>query len=111
MPTYDFQCLKCDKPFEVIESIKAYSGQGTCPSCGNASRERIFSSDIQFIGAAVESAEYNPAFGQVVKNKAHRNELAKAKGLIEIGNEKPASIHKHSDQARAERLKKSWDEV
>lgn len=111
MPTYDFQCLKCDKPFEVIQSIKAYEGSGSCPTCGNTSRERIFSSKIQFIGASVENAEYNPAFGQVVKNKNHRAELAKQKGLIEIGTEKPSTIHKHFDDARADRRKRSWDEV
>lgn len=111
MPTYDYNCEKCDTPFEITESIKTYDGRGQCPTCGNVSVERIFSHKVYFVGSAVQHAEYNPAFGQVVKNKQHRDELARRKGLVEIGNEKTESIHKHYEQAREERLKKSWDEV
>lgn len=111
MPTYTFLCPKCEVNFDTVESIKTYDGDGECPTCKNVSRERIFSHKIHFIGAAVQHAEYNPAFGQVVKNKQHRDELAKQKGLVEIGNEKPATVHKHFDDARADKIKKAWDEV
>lgn len=111
MPTYKFLCQKCDVNFETVESIKTYDGDGECPTCQTTSRERIFSHKVHFIGTSVQSPEYNPAFGQVVKNKQHRDELAKRNGLIEVGNEKPETIHKHAEQTRADKLKKSWDEV
>lgn len=110
-PTYEFECLKCEKNFETIESIKDYDGDGQCPTCGNISRERIFSSKVLFIGTKVENAEYNPAFGQVVKNSQHRKELAKQKGLIEVGTEPPEKIHKKFESDKQEQLKKSWDDV
>ena len=84
MPTYPYNCLKCDQEYEAFKSIKEYDGQDPCPGCGNIG-ERVFSSDIQFIGASVESAEYNPGLGCVVKNKKHRDEIAKSRGLVEIG--------------------------
>ena len=111
IPTYEFFCKKCDSVFEVVESIKEYDGDGECPTCRNISTERILSAKIHFIGAAVESPEYNPAFGKVVKNKHERKELAKRHGLEEIGNEKPENIHKKHHADRIEKLKKSWDEV
>lgn len=109
IPTYEFICQKCDKVFETVESIKEYDGDGECPICKNVSRERILSANIQFIGTKVESAEYNPAFGQVVKNKNHRNELAKERGLIEIGNEKPETVHKITERNRIDNAKRRWE--
>lgn len=110
IPQYDWRCAKCDKEFDLVQSIKGYDGRGTCPTCGNVSRERIIKG-VHFIGAAVENAEYNPALGQVVKNSRHRADIAKQKGLVEIGNEPTEKIHKKFEQDRAEKLKKSWDEV
>lgn len=110
-PTYEFFCKKCKKDFETVESIVEYDGDGKCPKCAKVSRERIFSANIQFLGTAVQNAEYNPAFGQVVKNKQHRDELAKRHGLIEVGNEKTQTMHKLADETKAYNRKKSWDEV
>lgn len=111
MPTYEFNCPKCEEKFETFESIHSYDGDGECPKCGNVSRERILSANIHFIGTAVQSPEYNPAFGQVVKNKNHRAELAKRNGLVEIGNEKPEKLHKAAEETRADNHKRSWDKV
>ena len=109
MAIYEWRCQKCDIQFETVQSIKEYNGKTSCVTCGNETSERILSADVYFIGAKVESAEYNPAFGQVVKNKRHREELAKARGLIEIGNEKPDKIHKKFESDRIEKRKKEWD--
>ena len=111
MVTYEWRCNKCEVEFETMQSIKDYDGQTSCPTCGEVTKDRILSANIHFIGTSVESAEYNPAFGQVVKSKRHRDELAKQKGLIEIGNEKPESIHKKFEQDRAEKRRKTWDEL
>lgn len=34
MPTYDYECKKCDKVFEVFQSIKAEKLK-ICPECGS----------------------------------------------------------------------------
>lgn len=111
MPTYAFHCPKCEVDFETTESIKTYDGDGECPTCKNSSNERVFTGRVHFLGTKVESPEYNPAFGQVVKNTKHRNQLAKERGLVEMGNEKPERVHKHFDDERASKLKKAWDDV
>jgi putative FmdB family regulatory protein len=36
MPTYEFLCQKCKKPFELIQSLDAYERQKNrfkCPKC------------------------------------------------------------------------------
>ncbi len=108
---YDYFCAKCDKDFEIEESMSEHKGPGECPTCKNISNERIFSKNIQFIGTAVQHAEYNPGLGQIVKSSQHRKDICKEKGLIEVGSEKKESMHKHFDDQRAEKKKKMWDNL
>ena len=44
MPSYDFVCQDCRKPYEVRISMSAYSdGEGReCPGCGSTNVERAF---------------------------------------------------------------------
>ncbi len=113
MPTYDWLCEKCSLEFETTESIKEYSGKAPCVFCGQIA-QRIYSRcTFHHTGAKIESAEFNPGLGRVTKSKAHRAELAKQLGAVEVGNDfhEPDSVHKHFDTSREERLKKSWDDV
>ena len=106
-------CEGCGCEYEVIKSITEYSkapAQDKCPIC-NKIGYRVFSCNIQFTGTKIEDAEYNPALGMITKSKRHRDEIAKRKGLIEIGNENPETIHKHFDKSREEARKKSWESI
>ena len=105
MPIYDYSCLQCG-PYEVYQSIKAYDGRDACPGCGSVGN-RIFTPTL-IIGASVESPEYNPGLGCVVKNKTHRAEICKARGLEEIGNEKPSSMRKKAQEIRDDRRNKKY---
>ena len=110
---YDFLCEKCDLEYEVIERISEYTGHKSCTMCGNDCI-RIFSKvRIHLTGTAVQDAEFNVGLGKITKSKAHRDELAKQLGVVEIGNDfkKSEKIHAHFDSAREDKLKKSWDDV
>lgn len=110
---YDWLCQKCDLEFETIDSISEYTGHKSCTICGNDCI-RIFSRvRIHLTGTAVQDAEFNVGLGKVTKSKNHREELAKQLGVVEIGNDfkKPEKVHKHFDSERADKLKKSWDDV
>lgn len=110
MPIYDYFCESCKKEYSVIKSIKLYDGKDLCPDClklGN----RVFSCDVNFLNAKVESAEYNPGLGCITKNKRDREEKAKRLGLIELGNENPEKLHKNYDKQREDKRKKEWDEL
>ena len=66
---------------------------------------------MTFSGTAVQNAEYNPGLGCVVKNKAHRDELAKRKGLVEVGNDFKGGegMQKHFDKKRDEAREERWN--
>lgn len=109
MPTYDYDCEKCDKPYDVVRSITEYDKNGPideCPQCGNIGN-RVFSVTT-FLGEKVESSEYNHGLGCVVKNKKHREEICKKKGLVEIGNEKPSQVRKNTERERKEKSSKPY---
>lgn len=46
MPTYDYVCQDCGKPFEIRASISGYSKGVTprCPDCGSPKAIRTFTS-------------------------------------------------------------------
>jgi putative FmdB family regulatory protein len=110
MPTYEYTCQKCDLSTEVVKSIHEYQSPEHCTQCGNL-LIKVFSGRVHFVGTKIEDAEYNVGLGEVTKSKRHREEIARRKGAIELGNEKPDSVHKHQERILSDRLKKSWDEV
>jgi len=110
MPIYDYACEKCDNDYEIIKSIKDYDAKDPCPTCGNIGR-RHFSTQIFFTGTKSEDAEYNPGLGTVTKSKKHRDELAKRMNLVELGNEKPETVHNIFDKSREEKRKKAYDDI
>jgi putative FmdB family regulatory protein len=45
MPTYEYVCLKCEKPFVITESLTEHGTHKVrCPNCKSAVVERTFSS-------------------------------------------------------------------
>lgn len=110
MAIYDYSCEKCDINFEVIKSIKEYDGKDQCPQCGNIGT-RILSCQIYFAGTKIEDVEYNPGLGCITKSKKHRDEIAKSRGLIEVGNECPEKTEQRYTKQREDKRKKSWDDV
>lgn len=93
-----------------MKSIHDYDGKDPCPKCGTIG-QRVLSSKIHFIGTKIEDAEYNVGLGAITKSKKHRDELAKRQNVVEIGNEKPETVHSVFDKGREEKRKKSWEDL
>lgn len=107
--TYEYRC-GCGHVFDVIKSYKHIDQEERCSLCNDVAVRAFVPSRLHFTGTKVEHAEYNPGLGCIVNNSQHRKELCKQRGLEEIGNEKPESLHKHFDKAREEKWEKSWNE-
>lgn len=110
MPTYDYQCDKCDKPYEVTKYMSEYDGKDLCPDCGNQGR-RLFTCNVYFTGTSVKDAYKCPALGQIIKSDYDRSEAAKRKNVVEIGNDfgSPDKLQTHFETKREEKRKKNWE--
>lgn len=102
---YEYQCNQCAVIFDVVKAVADFERAESCACGGDA--KRLFRPKIHLSGTAVEHPEYNPAFGQVVKNKRERQELAKQRGMIEIGNDKP-KVEKPDLSKRYDEAIKGW---
>lgn len=109
--TYEYECTQCGAIFDVIKSVKDMDRNETCPKCGEFGQRQFIPSRVHLSGTSVQHAEYNPGLGQIVKNKYHRSEICKRKGLIEIGNDykTPDNIHKETEATRERRKAKRWE--
>lgn len=100
---YEYFCDRCNLSFDVVKSVKDYSKKESCLVC---SGETIKLFSPPQLSGLYDRAEFNPAFGCIVKNKQHRKELARQHGYIEVGNEN-VDFTKY----REEKRRKSWESV
>lgn len=110
---YEYSCPKCGHRFDVVKPASQMTDPETCGKCGAPADRQFVPSRVHFTGTGVQHAEYNPAFGRVVRNKRHRDELAKRAGVIEVGNDFKSGENqqKHYDTQRAEKHKRGWEEL
>jgi putative FmdB family regulatory protein len=108
---YEYHCASCDLRFDVIKRAADYDCEERCTRCDAVATRQFVPQRIHLFGTAVESPEYNPGLGCIVNNKQHRKEIAKSKGLIELGSESADNIHKHYDKAREEKHEAAWEEA
>jgi putative FmdB family regulatory protein len=106
---YEYRCDICNTKREIWKPAAEFDKPESC-ECG-ANLTRLITGGAGFLGEKVEHAEYNPGLGCIVKNRREREEIAKRKGLIEIGNESPNKLHSESERIRTENIKQSWEKV
>jgi putative FmdB family regulatory protein len=112
MPTYVYRCPTCQVSFDVVKSVAQYDSQECCPQ-GHVAEKQI--ARFNFTGAGDWRPAYNPAFGAVVRSKAHQRELLAAaagagRPMVEVGNEPVENIHRQADTLRQEIQTKRWAE-
>lgn len=106
---YPYLCDSCQKEFDVVKSYLHMDDPEKCDCGSKATRQ--FTARVHIIGAQVTNAEYNPGLGCVVKNKAHKDDIMKRKGVVEVGNDYGSSekLQKKFETDRAEKIKKRLD--
>lgn len=107
---YQYACESCGIRFDVIKSHRDMERPEHC-QCGMLAKREFIPQRVFFSNTSVQHPEFNPGLGCIVKNKQHRSEICKARGLEEIGSEPVESIHKHYDTRRAEKIEKAYDEA
>lgn len=86
---YEYFCTDCNRLTDVEKSLSELDRLEFCPKC-DLQMHRQISARISFKGEKADSNEafFSHALGQVVRNEKHQRELAKQRGLVEVGNEK-----------------------
>lgn len=112
MPTYDWYCGTCNESWEVMTLISRRDDPSECPTCHKVgARGSCYVTQVHGSAGDWNRVEFNPGLGQWTKSRKHTAQIAKAKGLVEVGNEKPETIHKHFDTQRAAAREQSWKEA
>lgn len=94
MPTYEYGCITCRHEFDIIKTVSMIDNQEFCPKCNSVETERYISRTSFYGASDWDNVEYNPGLGIVTKNAKHRAREAKARGLIEVGNESFETVSK-----------------
>jgi putative FmdB family regulatory protein len=111
MPTYPYECKDCAHKFDIVKTVSRIDEVEQCPSC-NSDKTGRYLTRFHFYGASDwDKAEYNPGLGMVIRNKRHRRDEAKARGMIEIGNEDPDKTHAHYEKQREKQSEDSWAKI
>ena len=110
MPTYLYKCDLCLTNVDIIKPMSESSRDEYCQRENCTNRLTRMYTSPHIIGASVTSPEYNPGLGCVVKNKAHKEDILKQRGLVEIGKDfkSPENQHKHFDKKREELREERW---
>lgn len=87
MPVYEYGCKDCGLNFDVVKSFKEYDLPQACQSCQSLETERYISRSSFYGANDWDKVQWNPALGCITKNSKHRAQIAREKGLIEVGNE------------------------
>lgn len=88
---YPYHCPKCEYSLEIIKRLNQLDQTEPCMRCGTPMERRV-SPQIAFKDTGVQEAYYHPALGVVVKGDQHAKQLARERGLIEVGNEKDVKL-------------------
>ena len=86
MPVYEFDCKHCNAIDEVTRPAAECKEPYRCPDCDAVCQRHYTAPQVITQGEQVKY--FHPAFGKVMSDLDAKRE-AKARGLIEVGNEDP----------------------
>lgn len=112
MPTYSWGCREGHE-WDVVSTVAERKNPQACPTCGGEGLLcEVYSLNIDKTAAGSwNQASYNPGLGCWTESTKHARQIAKARGLEEIGNEPVENVHKHYDQQRKDTWKRRWAEA
>lgn len=115
-----FHCQSCSSSFEAVYYYNNETNSPQCSKCGSIDTSLpeirdMGTCDIQLMGISDwDSAEYNPGLGCVTRSRKHREQIAKERGLIEVGNEDVHRVSQMQDRKLQQRVEaateKSFEE-
>jgi len=109
VPTYAYRC-GCATEWDVIKSVASIDDPEPCPKCKELGSRQIVA--VNFNGASDwNSQTWNPALGCYTRNTRHARQLAKARGMEEVGTEPPEKIHAKFERDKEDARAARWEDA
>lgn len=110
MPTYEYKCPAGHR-FDVIKRIAELDREEACGDCQQVATRQLVRTHVHASAGDWNRQEFNPGLGCYTKSTKHARDIAKRRGLEEVGTEKPETIHAHFDKQREETRAERWREA
>ena len=114
MPTYAWKCTDpgCGSHWDVVSTVADRDSPSPCPACSASGARQITIPNIDKTAAGGWNQQsFNPGLGCWTKNQKHASQIAKERGLIEVGNEPPENMIKAAERQREETRQARWDDA
>ncbi len=110
MALYVHRCPDCRHEFEVVKPMSAIDELESCPECAAFCNPHTrLMQRVGFTGAGDwNTQDFNPGLGCYTKSTKHARQIAKSRGLEEVGNEKLETLHKTFDKQREDTRAARW---
>ena len=109
---YPYRCPECKNQFDIAKAYSSIDLDEVCPECDHlCSKKNRILAPGQFYGEKVEDAIYDPVFGCIINNSAHRHRLAKERNWEEVGNENPNKMYDNLERQRNEKVEATYDKI
>lgn len=111
MPTYDWAC-DVHGQWSVSTRIAERDEPQACPTCGQVGLRQLTVPNIDKTAAGGWNAQsYNPGLGCWTKDQKHARQIAKSRGLEEVGTEPVENLQKAAERRQAEIREARWQEA
>jgi len=87
---YEYYCAHCNSDWEISKKLVEIDRPEFCDDCHETLARKI-SDKISFSGHKVDDNQtyFNHALGCEVRSESHAKRIAKERGFVELGNDKP----------------------
>jgi len=90
---YEYYCSDCNITCEITKTIKEIDRREDCTDCGNT-MVRHLTGKVGFSGekTTTEVSYFHHGLGRVVSSDKQAKDIARERGLIEVGNDKQTHL-------------------
>lgn len=111
MPTYSWGCREGHE-WDVQTTVADRDSPSNCQICQQPGIRGLTLPSIDKTAAGSwNQASWNPGLGCWTNSTKHARQIAKARGLDEVGTESPESIQKHYEKQRKDTWTRRWAEA